>query len=125
MKKILIVDDDKEVLDIIKKKLTQENYEVMTASSGQEALTICKTDCPDLVLLDIAMPEMDGYNTCEKIKQNTKTKGIPVVFVTGKELLPEGIYKRCRDLGACGYISKPYTIKQLLEKITEILGPRE
>lgn len=123
MKKILIVDDDKEIRDVTKKRLIQKNYEVMTASSGQEAITICKTNRPDFVLLDIAMPEMDGYSTCEKIKQNTKTKAIPILFVTGKELLPEGIYKRCQDLGACGYISKPYTMKELLEKIKEILGP--
>lgn len=123
MKKILIVDDDKDIRDFTKKRLTQANFEVMTASNGQEAITICKANCPDLILLDIAMPDIDGYNTCEKIKQNPKTKEIPVLFVTGKELLPEGIYKRCQDLGACGYISKPWTIEQLLEKITEILGP--
>ena len=123
MKKILIVDDDKDIRDITKKRLMQAGYEVMTASSGQETFDICKTNRPDLILLDIAMEKMDGYHTCEKIKQDNKTKDIPVLFVTGKELLPEGINKHCQDLGACGYISKPFAIKELLERITEISGP--
>jgi len=123
MKRILIVDDDKDVRDITKKRLKQASYEVMTASSGQEAIAICKTNHPDLVLLDIAIPDIDGYHTCEKIKQDNKTKDIPVLFVTGKGLLPEGINEHCQDLGACGYISKPFAIKELLEKLKEILGP--
>jgi len=123
MRKILIVDDDREVLDITKRRLMQADFEAMTASSGQEALDICKTNRPDLILLDIAIPQMDGYDTCGKIKQNAKTRDIPILFVTGKGLLPEGIEKHCRDLGACGYISKPFEMKELLEKITEVLGP--
>ena len=123
MKRILVVDDDKDIRDITKARLMRENYKVMTASSGQEAFAICRTNRPDLVLLDIAIPRMDGYDTCAKIKQDSKTNKIPILFITGKDLLPEGIYKRCKELGACGYIAKPCTIKELLERITEILGP--
>ncbi len=122
-KKILIADDDKATRMVVKKRLLQEKYKVFTASTGQRALSICKTNHPDLVLLDIAIPQMNGYHTCKKIKQDPKTKEIPVLFVTGKELEPRGIIKRGRDLGAYGYILKPYTLKELLEKIKEILGP--
>jgi DNA-binding response OmpR family regulator len=122
MNKILIVDDDKDIRDITQKRLRQANYEVITASTGQEALDICSSIHPDLVLLDIAIPQMDGYQTCKKIKQESQTKDISVLFVTGKGLLPEGIDKHCQDLGACGYISKPFAIEELLNRITEILG---
>lgn len=122
MKKILVVDDEKEIRDLIKERLAQNKYAVMTASSGEEALIICKRSLPDLILLDIAMPEMDGYSTCEKLKQDKKTKNIPVLFLTGKDLEPEGIIERCRNLDACGYISKLSTLKELLEKIEKIIG---
>jgi CheY-like chemotaxis protein len=90
---------------------------------GQEAIAICQTNHPDLVLLDIAMPEIDGYLTCENLKQDDKTKDIRVLFVTGKGLLPKGIDKHCQDLSTCGYISKPFQIDELLKKITDVLGP--
>lgn len=121
-RKILIVDDDKAIREVVKKRLIQEGYKVLSASIGQRVLSICKTKHPDLVLLDIAIPQMNGYRVCEKIKQDPKTRDIPVLFVTGKELELRGIIKRCRDLDAYGYISKPYTFKELLEKIKEILG---
>lgn len=122
MKKILIVDDKKDIREFIQKRLSQENYEVMTAPTGEEAFIICKANHPDLVLLDIVMPQMDGYTTCNKIKQDPKTKDISIIFMTAKELTTEGIINRCRQLGACGYIFKPCTTKELLEKIKEILG---
>lgn len=122
MKKILIVDDEKEIRELIKEKLEQNKYAVMTVSSGEEALIIGKANQPDLILLDIAMPEMDGYATCEKLKQEAKTKDIPILFLTGKDLAPEGIIERCQDLGTLGYISKLSTLKELLEKVKEIIG---
>jgi len=122
MKKILIVDDEKEVRDLIKERLMQEKrYAVMTAANGQEALDICKINLPDLILLDIAMPEVDGYLTCEKLKQDKKTAGIPILFLTGKDLQPQGIIERCRELDVCGYISKTSTLSELLTKIKETI----
>jgi CheY-like chemotaxis protein len=122
VKKVLIVDDEEELREIIKKKLEQNQFEVMTASGGQEALDICKTNRPDIILLDIAMPGMDGYQTCEKLKQDKDTLDIPVLFLTAKDLDPEGIIERYSSLGACGYLPKPSTFKDLLERIKEIIG---
>jgi len=121
MKKILVVDDEQEIRELIKKKLEQTKYKAITAANGQEALVICKTTKPDLILLDIAMPKMDGYQTCEKLKKDKDTKNIPVLFLTGKDLDPEGLIARYKDLGACGYIPKPSTFKELLEKIKEVI----
>ena len=121
MKKIMVVDDEHEVRELIKTGLEKANYATVLASSGSEALDICKTDKPDLILLDIAMPIMDGYQVCEKLKANPQTKDIPVLFLTGKDLDPRGIIERYETLCACGYIPKPSTLKELLDKIKEVL----
>jgi len=121
-KKVLIVDDEKEIRDLLKDKLTQSKYTVKTVANGQEALAMCRINRPDLVLLDIAMREMDGYQTCEKLKQDPKTKDIPILFLTGKELETLGIIERCKKLGARGHISKLSTLKELLEKVREVIG---
>jgi len=122
MKKILIVDDEKEIRDLIAKKLAQNEYTTLAAASGKEALSICKTNPPDLILLDIAMPEMDGYEICMQLKEEPVTKDIPVLLLTGKDLDPKGIIERYKDTGACGYIPKPATFKELLEKIKGVIG---
>lgn len=121
MKKILIVDDEQEIRKLLKEKLELNQYAVMTASSGKEALALCKNSKPDLILLDIAMPEMDGYATTESLRQDPKTKDIPILFLTGKDLEPDGIMRRCEELGTCGYISKLSTLKELISKIEEFI----
>ncbi len=125
MKKILVVDDEEELRDILKKKLEQNQYEVATASSGEESIRICRTQKIDIVLLDIAMPQMDGYQTCEKLKQDKTTRDIPVLFLTAKELDPQSLTQRYNQLGACGYLPKPSTFSELLTKIEEVIGYRE
>ena len=125
MKKILVVDDEKNIRDLLKDKLEKSNFSVTLASSGQEALGACKRESPDLLLLDIAMPDMDGYQTCDRLKSDRETSGIPVLFLTGKELAPEGVIEHCRNLGACGHISKLSTLKELLGKIQEIIGDKQ
>ena len=67
------------------------------------------------------MPEMDGYETCEKLKQDKETSGIPVLFLTAKDLEPESVIQRCKDMGTYGYLPKTSTFQELLEKIKEIL----
>ena len=132
MKKILIVDDEEEIRDLIAKKLAQYDYLTFTAASGEEALAICKADPSsqtiyeinpvDLVLLDIALPGMDGYEICRRLKENPATQNIPVILLTGKDLDPKGIIERYKGTGACGYISKPATFEELLKKIKEVIG---
>jgi DNA-binding response OmpR family regulator len=121
VKKILIVDDEQDIRELLKKKLEQNKFMAMTASNGQEALDICKNNKPNLVLLDIAMPEMDGYETCQKLKHDKHTRDIPVLFLTAKDLEPESVIQHYKDLGACGYLPKPAAFEQLLDKIKEIV----
>jgi len=121
MKKILLVDDERDVRDFVAKKLSSENYSVLLAQTGEEALRICRSDHPDLVLLDIAIPGMDGYKVCQELKQDHQTQDIPVIFMTGKDLTPEGISKRCEELGAEGYVNKPCSLKEILDQVNSAL----
>ena len=122
MKRILVVDDESQVRELLKERLAQNKYTVMTAAGGQEALIICKAHRPDLILLDVAMPGMDGYQACEKLKADKETQDTPVLFLTGKDLAPQSLIERCLNLSACGYISKLASLKEMLEKIEEIVG---
>lgn len=121
MKKILIVDDEKEVRDLLKDSLVLNNFEVITASAGEEALAVCKDTMVDLILLDIAMPQMDGYQTAEKLRKEKNAKNAPILFLTGKDLDVHGIIQRCNAIGACGYISKLSTLNDFIEKIREFI----
>lgn len=121
-KKILVVDDEKEIRELISERLLRNNYEVLTAASGKEALEICGLQQPDLILMDIVMPEMDGYLVCEHLRMNKDTKEVPVLFLTGKDLHHQGIAERCKNLLVQGYVSKLNAPEDLLNKIKEILG---
>jgi CheY-like chemotaxis protein len=121
MKKILLVDDERDVRDFVAKRLSKENYSVLTAQTGEEALRVCRSEHPDLVLLDIAIPEKDGYKICKELKEDPQTKDILVIFMTGQELTSEGISKRCEALGAEGYIKKPCSLKELLAQVNSAL----
>jgi len=122
MKKILIVDDEKEIREILKKKLDKSGYGAMTASSGEEALIICRTSLPDLVLLDIAMPNMDGYSVAVELKKDKITREIPLIFLTAKELHPGSIDKRIAEFGSCDFIMKPCSFDDLKGKIIKFIG---
>ncbi|MEW6100858.1 MAG: response regulator [Candidatus Omnitrophota bacterium] len=121
MKKILVVDDEKEIRELIKEKLSKSDFNILTASNGKEAVEICKAEQPDLVLLDVAMPQMDGYQACQKLRDEKKTRNIPVLFLTGKDLAPESVLERCNTLSASGFVSKLSTLEELLKKIEEVL----
>lgn len=122
MKRILVVEDDKDARELLKLRLSSSGYEVFSAAGGKEALSICNTMAPDLVLMDIAMPEMNGYQTCERLRECDNAKNAHILFITGKDLEPKCVLERCQTLGACGYIKKPYDPKELLEKIRELIG---
>jgi DNA-binding response OmpR family regulator len=122
MKAILLVDDEQEILDILKKKLEKSNYTVDTASSGEEALSMCKSLRPDLLLLDIAMPAMDGYAVAIELKKQEAYKNLPIIFLTAKELDPLAVNRRVGEIGAFGYMMKPCSFEDLLAKIKSAIG---
>lgn len=115
MQKILVCDDS--VIDLIRLRTIVEEAGILaiTASNGREALEKAQAEHPDLIFLDIVMPEMDGFETCRKLRNHPETKHIPVVFVTSKNQKADRLWAQMQ--GAKDLISKPYKADQILEKI--------
>lgn len=118
-KNILIVDDEKDVLTVLEKGLTAEGYSVITASNGDEAIDLAKSKHPDIVILDVLMPGMDGGEVAMKLKDSPETKNIPIVFLTG--MFPER--KESEDFRMVAdhvLFEKPYDILKLTNVIENI-----
>lgn len=114
-KKILIVDDDPYILMSLDFLMKKNKFEVFVARNGNEALEQIKTNQPDLILLDIMMPDVDGYEICIKVKSDNKTKDIIIVFMSAKTRDTD--IQKGLDLGAALYITKPFSTRDLLEKV--------
>ena len=119
MNKILVADDRPEVLELVKVTLEGEDYKVLCASDGKEALEKIGLERPDLVLLDVVMPKMDGFEVLSKIREDPKTKDTPVIMLTAQGQKVD--QEKGRRLGARDYITKPFSPSHLLNKIEEIL----
>ena len=119
MSTLLIIDDDYVVLDLLREALTLEGFDIVSASSGLEGLEKLIKGKPDLVLLDIMMPHLDGYEVCKKIKQSPSTSNIPIIFVSAKAQ-PEDIEIGV-SLGADDYVTKPFDFKDLAQRIRSVL----
>ncbi|MDD4953376.1 MAG: response regulator [Candidatus Omnitrophica bacterium] len=121
--KILIVDDDPDIRDVLKITLSEENYEILEASNGEEALNIINSKPVDLALLDYKMPKVDGRQVCSLIKKDLLLRHLPIIMVTGKGEIED---KVCGiDSGADDYIVKPFEPKELLARIRMILRRTE
>ena len=120
MKKILIADDRPEVVELVRVILEGEDYEIVDASNGKEALKKARLEKPDLVLLDVVMPKMDGFEVCRKLRKDPQTQEIPIIMLTakGKEVDKE----KARQLGVRDYITKPFSPSALLTRVEEILA---
>ncbi len=117
-KKILIADDEPEIVNIVKKML-EEKYEVVSASNGEECIEVAKKEKPDLILLDILMPKMDGWETLRKLKEDKELKDIPVSMLTALPLTPDDT--KGKPINKIeNYIVKPFTKETLLIKIEDI-----
>ena len=114
-KKILVVDDETELLKAISILLKTSGYEVVTAQDGQESLEKAKSLSPDLIVLDILMPKMDGYEVCRLLKFDEKYKSIPIIMLTAKvQDIDKAMGKK---VGADDYIAKPFETQDLIDKI--------
>src|SRR5438477_12922506 len=120
-KKIIIVDDDRETREMLKMALELEGYEVTQAANGLRLISTLHVDRPDLILLDVMMSWIDGFELCKAIKQNAEFKGIPIVFISGKTA-PADI-ERGLECGAVDYFPKPLDMERLLSRVREIVGP--
>ena len=121
--KILIADDDPDIRDILKITLSEENYEVIEAKDGEEALKIINSKSLDLVLLDYKMPKIDGRQVCSTVKKDLLLRHLPVIMVTGKGEISDKVDGI--DAGADDYIVKPFEPKELLARIRMILKRTE
>ena len=120
MKKILVVDDKREVVELVTATLEEEGYQIICVFDGREALEKIGKEKPDLVLLDIIMPKMDGFEVLSELKKDSRTKEIPIIVLTAKgQKLDKD---KGRRLGAEDYIIKPFSPSHLLRKIEEVLG---
>ncbi|MDP8215746.1 MAG: response regulator [Candidatus Kaelpia imicola] len=118
-KKILIVDDEPDVIKVLGMRLKANNYEVISAQDGIQAVSIAHREKPDLIILDIKMPAQDGYAVYENLRMAVSTNLIPIIFLTA--LPPEEVEKRVQELDADGYISKPFDTENILNKIKELI----
>jgi len=117
--KILLVDDEIDTLLPLKRSLEVEDYIVVGAGNGPEALIKAKTEIPDIILLDLMMPEMDGYEVCEKLKKDPVTKNIPVIILTAKDAVRDKV--KGLDIGADDYVTKPFNLNELKARVKSVL----
>jgi len=119
-KRILIVDDEEGIIKLVKMYLEHHQYEVIAANDGQEGLDKAKDEKPDLIVLDLMLPKMDGYKVCGLLKRDTRYAKIPIILFTAKA--QEKDAKLGEEVGADAYITKPFEPEVLLSKIEELIG---
>lgn len=120
MNKILIVDDEPNIVMSLDYLLRRKNYDVFIARNGLEAINAIKEHQPDLILLDIMMPDVDGYEICERVKSNPETSQIKIIFISAKSKKSD--IDKGYELGADMYMVKPFSNKELLDQITKQLS---
>jgi len=120
--KVLFVDDEVDFVDIVGTRLEANGFKVIPAYDGEEALEKVANDRPDVIILDIMMPKINGFDVCRRLKADKNYKDIPVIILTAR-FQPNDI-KFSKDVGADAYITKPFDPRVLLEKLRELLQKR-
>ena len=118
-KRILICDDDPVILRLLQVNLELEGYEVVLANNGEQALDVAAAENPDLIILDIMMPRLDGYQTAERLKANSTTQGTPIIFLSAKA--QQSDIDRGRQYGVEEYLTKPFDPSDLLDVVERLL----
>lgn len=111
-KKILVVDDEPNIVELLQSRLENNGYSVIVAYDGQEALDKTYQENPDLIILDIMLPKIDGYNVCKMLRSDEKYKAIPIIMLTGRTQAQD--IRMGMDLGAVSYVQKPFKPDVLL-----------
>ena len=120
MKRILAVDDEPHILKLVSFSLAAKGFDVIEATDGASAIEIAEREQPDLILMDVMMPMLDGYEACRRLKDNPSTAHIPVLMLSAKSQQAER--KAGLECGAEDYVCKPFTTKDLVAQINEFLG---
>ena len=118
--KIFIADDESGFVSTLKSRLEFEGFEVTTAPDGKAALERIPDEAPDLILLDVMMPAVNGYQVCRELKENPDTKSIPILMLTAKSQESDKFWGM--EAGADAYLTKPFDMDELIEKIGALLG---
>lgn len=121
-KTILVVDDEEDILELVKYNLTREGYQILCAATGEEAIAKAKRKQPDLILLDLMLPGMDGLEVCKLLKKDSKTEHIPIIMLTAKT--EEADIVSGLEVGADDYITKPFSPKVLTARVRTMLRRR-
>ena len=112
-KRVLVVDDEQNIVDILRFNLEREGYEVITAEDGVQGLAMARSSDPDLILLDVMMPEMDGFQVCREIRKEDKLT--PIIMLTAREEEADRVMGL--ELGADDYVSKPFSVRELMARV--------
>jgi DNA-binding response OmpR family regulator len=120
MKKVLIVDDEADIIEILQFVLEAQGYECITALDGEEGLKLARESNPDLIILDVMMPKMNGYKICRLLKFDEKYKNIPILMVTARA--QDKDKEIGEETGANEYITKPFQVDYVIEKVKSYLG---
>lgn len=122
-RKILVVDDEKELVKLITFHLTIAGYDVLSANNGIEALEICETEKPALIILDIMLPRIDGWEVCRRLKQNPRTSNIPIIMLSALSEVDDKL--KGFDLGTDDYVTKPFSPRELVVRVKRVLARSE
>ena len=117
--KVLIVDDEEHIVELIKFNLEANGYKAITASNGLEALELAKSEKPDLVLLDIMLPGLNGNDVCKEIRRDVEIATMPIIMITAKGEELDRILGL--ELGADDYVTKPFSVRELMARIKAVL----
>ncbi len=120
MKKILIVDDEADIIEILQFVLEAEGYECITATDGEEGLKLAKEASPDLIILDVMMPKINGYKISRLLKYDSKYKNIPILMITARSQEEDRVIGE--ETGADEYITKPFKVDYVVEKVKNYIG---
>src|SRR5271163_4943156 len=118
--RILVVDDEPEAVELLEFNLKQAGYAVTTAGDGAEALKKARTQTPDMIVLDVMLPEMDGFEICKSLRLDSTTSKIPIIMLTAKAAEIDRVLGL--ELGADDYLTKPFSTRELLLRIKKILS---
>ena len=118
--RVLLVDDEPSIVKMVGKRLEIEGFEVLVAMDGQEALTKAQGERPDLIILDLMLPKLNGYEVCTMLKQDTRYQKIPIIIFTAKT--QEKDEKMALECGANAYMRKPFRAQELTEKIRSLIA---
>jgi DNA-binding response OmpR family regulator len=117
--KILVVDDEKELSDLVSRHMVMAGFEVLIANNGEMALDLSREKNPDLIILDIMLPKIDGWQVCEQLRQDPTTKDIPVIILTARSRIEDKL--KGFEAGADDYVTKPFSPRELVARVKRVL----